>query len=159
MSIFIILTLGTSLLIVSNLIFGESIITWLINVTHLPASIVLFLQVIRWLISIFSVLGCSTLIYGFLFKFKLKQYYWRTAAIGSIVFTLLWLVFSLIFGLYIKYFQAYNPVYGSLEALALLLTWLYLSAMSILIAGEIISTLAVPSESMAIVEKSIIENA
>jgi membrane protein len=159
MSIFIILTLGTSLLIVSNLIFfGEPMITWIIQATRLPASIEVFLQIIRWLISIFSVLGCSTVIYGFLLKFKLKQYYWRAAAIGSIVFTILWLGFSLIFGLYIKYFHGYNPVYGSLGALALLLTWLYLSAMSILIAGEIISILAVPSENIDIAEKCLSKN-
>jgi len=156
MSIFIILTLGTSLLIVSNLIFfGQPLITWILQVTHLPARVEVFLQLARWLISIFSVLGCSTLIYGMLLKFKLKQYYWRAASIGSIVFTVLWLGFSLIFGLYIKYFHGYNPVYGSLGALALLLTWLYLSAMSILIAGEIISILAVPSENIDIAEESL----
>jgi len=156
MSIFIILTLGTSLFIVSNLIFfGEPLIRWIIQITQLPAKIEILLQAARWLISIFSVLGCSTLIYGFLLKFKLKQYYWRAAGIGSIVFTGLWLGFSLIFGLYIQYFHGYNPIYGSLGALALLLTWLYLSAMSILIAGEIISILAVPAENIEIAEKRV----
>jgi membrane protein len=152
-SLLIVLSLGLVLLLVANLIlFGQPLIGWLGEAFHLPVKVEHFLQMARWGLSIVSVIGCSTLIYGLLLKFKLKKYYWRAAAIGSLVFTALWFGLSLLFSLYIQAFSNYNPIYGSLGAIVFLMTWFYLSAMSILIAGEIISIIALPKEAVDIVE-------
>lgn len=152
-SILIVLSLGLVLLFVANLIlFGQPWIRLLGETFHFPVQIEHFLQMARWTLSVFSVIGCSTLIYGLLLKFKLKKYYWRAAVIGSLVFTMLWFGLSLLFSFYIQAFGNYNPVYGSLGAIVFLMTWFYLSAMSILIAGEIISIIALPKEAVDIVE-------
>ncbi|MEP6594013.1 MAG: YihY/virulence factor BrkB family protein, partial [Acidobacteriota bacterium] len=50
--------------------------------------------------------------------------------------TLLWVLVSLAFKLYITYFGSYNETYGTLGAFVVLLTWFYLSGLSILIGAE-----------------------
>lgn len=62
---------------------------------------------------------------------------WAWVTPGSIAATLLWVVVSLAFKLYITYFGNYNETYGTLGAFIVLLTWFYLSGLAILIGAEI----------------------
>jgi membrane protein len=61
---------------------------------------------------------------------------WAWITPGSIVATLLWVLVSLAFKLYITYFGNYNETYGTLGAFIVLLTWFYLSGLSILVGAE-----------------------
>lgn len=61
---------------------------------------------------------------------------WAWVTPGSLLATLLWVVVSLAFKLYITYFGNYNETYGTLGAFVVLLTWFYLSGLSILIGAE-----------------------
>jgi membrane protein len=64
-----------------------------------------------------------------------QDWVWITP--GSIVATLLWVVVSLGFKLYIAYFGDYNETYGTLGAFIMLLTWFYLTGVAILIGAEL----------------------
>ena len=66
---------------------------------------------------------------------------WVWISPGSAAATLLWLVASLGFGLYVTRFGNYNATYGSLGGVVVFLTWLYLSAYIVLIGGELNSEL------------------
>lgn len=56
---------------------------------------------------------------------------------GAVVATLGWLITSLGFSYYVNNFANYSRFYGSLGAIIILLTWLYLSSMIVLIGGEV----------------------
>ena len=62
---------------------------------------------------------------------------WRWLSPGSIAATLLWLSATLGFGLYVANFGNYNATYGSLGAVVVFLTWLYLTAYILLMGGEL----------------------
>jgi membrane protein len=53
---------------------------------------------------------------------------WRWVSPGAIVATLLWLLGSLGFTVYVSHFNSYDKTYGSLGGVVVMLTWLYLSA-------------------------------
>ncbi|MGI8682630.1 MAG: YihY/virulence factor BrkB family protein [Mycobacteriales bacterium] len=56
---------------------------------------------------------------------------------GAGIATLLWVVGSVLFTIYVSNFGHYNKTYGSLGAVVVLLLWLYLSAFIILLGAEI----------------------
>ncbi len=62
---------------------------------------------------------------------------WRWLTPGSVAATLLWLVATLGFALYVSRFGNYNATYGSLGAVVVLLMWLYLSAYVLLLGAEL----------------------
>jgi membrane protein len=66
---------------------------------------------------------------------------WAWVTPGSAVATLLWLLASFGFGLYVSNFGNYNATYGSLGGVVVFLTWLYLSAYIVLMGGEMNSEL------------------
>ncbi|MCU1677359.1 MAG: Ribonuclease [Frankiales bacterium] len=61
----------------------------------------------------------------------------RWVSIGSVVATVLWLVGSALFALYVNNFSNYDKTYGSIAAVVVLLLWLYLTAYIILFGAEI----------------------
>jgi membrane protein len=66
---------------------------------------------------------------------------WRWITPGSALATLAWLVATAGFGLYVSNFGNYNATYGSLGAVIVFLTWLYLSAYIVLFGAELNSEL------------------
>jgi membrane protein len=66
---------------------------------------------------------------------------WVWVSPGSAAATLLWLLASLGFGLYVSHFGNYNATYGSLGGVVVFLTWLYLSSYIVLMGGEMNSEL------------------
>jgi membrane protein len=66
---------------------------------------------------------------------------WRWITPGSVAATLVWLLASLGFGLYVANVGGYNATYGSLGGVVVFLTWLYLSGYVLLMGGELNSEL------------------
>lgn len=62
---------------------------------------------------------------------------WRWLTPGSALASLLWLLFTFLFGVYVANFAHYNTTYGSLGAVVVLLTWLYWSAYVLLLGAEL----------------------
>jgi membrane protein len=56
---------------------------------------------------------------------------------GALLATLLWVLVSIGFSQYVSRFGSYEKTCGSLGAVAMLLTWLYLSAYAVLIGAEV----------------------
>lgn len=63
------------------------------------------------------------------------QWTWLTP--GSIFFAVAWMLLTLGFGIYVNNFGNYGATYGSLSAVVVLLTWLYLSAYVLLFGAEL----------------------
>jgi membrane protein len=66
---------------------------------------------------------------------------WRWVGYGAAMATVLWLIGSALFSLYVGHFAHYNKVYGSLGTVVVLLLWLFVSALIILLGAELNSAL------------------
>lgn len=66
---------------------------------------------------------------------------WTWITPGSLFASLAWLLLTLAFGFYVTNFGNYDKTYGSLGAIVVLLTWMYLSAYVLLFGAELNSEL------------------
>jgi len=64
-----------------------------------------------------------------------QDWVWITP--GSILTTILWVLFSMAFRLYVTRVGDYAATYGALAGAAILLLWLYFSGLALLIGGEL----------------------
>jgi membrane protein len=64
-----------------------------------------------------------------------QDWVWITP--GSILTTVLWILFSMGFRFYVTTVGDYTATYGALAGAAILLLWLYLSGLALLIGGEL----------------------
>jgi len=62
---------------------------------------------------------------------------WKWISPGAITAMVLWGIGSLLFTLYVTHFNSYEQTYGALGAVAVLLTWLWLSSYVVLLGAEI----------------------
>jgi membrane protein len=93
------------------------------------------LAVLRWpLLAGLMLVGVGVL-YRFAPNRGNSRPHWVTW--GSVVATLLWLIGSGLFSLYVNSFANYNRTYGVLGAVIILLLWLYLSSFLVLLGAEL----------------------
>jgi membrane protein len=62
---------------------------------------------------------------------------WQFLTPGSLVAALLWIAASGLFAVYTASFASYNKTWGALSAVIVMLTWLWITAMALLLGGEI----------------------
>jgi membrane protein len=62
---------------------------------------------------------------------------WHFLSIGSLFATVVWLAASGAFAFYTSSFGSYNKTWGSLAAVIVLLTWLWLAAIALLLGAEL----------------------
>jgi membrane protein len=68
---------------------------------------------------------------------NVKQPRWQFLTFGAVFGILVWLVLSGAFAFYVSRFGSYNKTWGSLAAVVIMLTWLWLSSLAILIGAEV----------------------
>jgi membrane protein len=61
---------------------------------------------------------------------------WAWVSPGAVLGTVLWLIASLAFKVYVSHFANYNQTYGSLGGIIVLMLWFYISGLSILAGAE-----------------------
>jgi membrane protein len=62
---------------------------------------------------------------------------WKWITPGAVFAVLATIVVSLGFSVYVSHFGSYNKTYGSIGAVIVFLTWLYLTGLCLLVGGEI----------------------
>ena len=62
---------------------------------------------------------------------------WRFLTVGAGIAVALWLAASGGFAIYVSLFGSYNQTWGTLAAVIIMLTWLWLSALALLFAAEV----------------------
>jgi membrane protein len=62
---------------------------------------------------------------------------WQWITPGSVVGVLVWIGASMLFRVYLHFFDSFSKTYGSLGAVIVLLLWLYISGLAIMVGGEI----------------------
>jgi membrane protein len=71
----------------------------------------------------------------------------RATLVGAGAASALWLVATLLFRLYVTGFRSYSRVYGAIGAVIVLLLWFYITALAVLLGGELAATLQWGTES------------
>jgi membrane protein len=90
---------------------------------------------LEWPLLIAVVLASLAVLYRFAPDRNPPQ--WRWVSPGAIIATVLWLVGSIGFSVYVSNFNSYDKTYGSLGGVVVLLTWLYLSSFVALLGAVI----------------------
>jgi membrane protein len=63
--------------------------------------------------------------------------HWRFLSIGTALSVVVWLVASGAFAFYVSQFGSYNKAWGSLAAVIIMLTWLWISGLALLFGAEV----------------------
>lgn len=110
----------------------------------------LLIRAASWLLASLLLMLLFSTIYYFAPDLKAKHWHWLTpgAAIGIIT----WLAASIGLRVYLHYFDSYSVTYGSLGAVIILLTWFYITGLTLLAGAEINSEIQA-----AVVEKRLKE--
>jgi membrane protein len=62
---------------------------------------------------------------------------WQFLSLGTVVAVLIWLLASGGFAFYVSQFSSYNKAWGSLAAVIIMLTWLWLTSLALLFGAEV----------------------
>ena len=124
------------LLVAVLLIFGPSI-EHLVAAHAGPASgaVGWIWWIAEWPILIVGLLAAfATLLYR---GPDVEHPHWRLVSPGAIVAAVIWLAASGAFAFYTSHFGSYNKAWGSLAAVIIMLTWLWLAAIALLLGAEV----------------------
>ncbi|SCJ31010.1 YihY family inner membrane protein [uncultured Clostridium sp.] len=129
------------------LVFGNLIGNLLISYIPYNALVGKLWNLIRY-IMVLTIMIC---IFAGIYRYTpAKRISWREAFPGAIVSTIGWVIVSLGFSFYINNFSNYSRLYGSLGAVFVLMTWLYISSIILILGGEINSVLVIRKNNLRI---------
>ena len=130
---------GAVIIVLSTAVFldGESVLGWIGGVTGL-GSVALW----TWKIVQFPIAFAGVVAFAFMSLYVLpnvRQHRGQVLFV-AIVTTLLWVLATLLFRLYVNHFPP-NKAYGLIGAVIILLTWMYYTMLIVLVGGELASEL------------------
>ncbi|ROO27048.1 membrane protein [Salinisphaera orenii MK-B5] len=62
---------------------------------------------------------------------------WRWVLVGAATVTVFWILGSIAFSVYVAFSGSYSATYGSIGAVVVVLTWLYITVLIMLVGGEL----------------------
>jgi membrane protein len=97
------------------------------------------LDVVWWVVQWPILLGALLVAFATLLYLgpDVEQPKWEFLTPGSFVAALLWIASSALFAVYTATFASYNKTWGTLSAVIVMLTWLWITAMALLLGAEI----------------------
>ena len=115
-------------------IFTVGAVPILSNLDNLDTAVFMLIWIGRWPVVFVILLISLELIYRF--GPSRTDYRWGWISPGSILASLVWLMGSFLFSVFLANLQNYNMAFGTLAAVDFLLFWMWLSSISILIGAE-----------------------
>jgi membrane protein len=106
---------------------------------HLPDAALIAGRILAYLALLLAGAAGAATLYRYAPSRRKARWVWISP--GSLLVSVLWLCLTLGFGLYVANFSNYNVTYGSLGAVVVLLTWLYLSSYVLVLGAELNSEL------------------
>lgn len=134
----LILTILASLLIIAALtivLYGGSLAQLVSDLIGLKPVVYWTWRVVQWPIALFFVSLVASMVYYA--APNVKQRCWQWLSPGSVFATLGWVAASGLLRLYFHFFTNYARTYGSLGAVMVLMTWLYVTGMMLLLGAEV----------------------
>lgn len=124
----------TMILTLIVLVFGNVISGYINNVQQIYKIEMILWTIFRY-VFIFTIM---ILIFLGIYKFSpARKFTWKEVIPGSIFSTIGWIIVSLGFSFYVDNFGNYSKFYGSLGAVFILMTWLFIISMIFILGIEI----------------------
>ena len=92
-------------------------------------------RTVSWVLASLLLMLLFSTIYYFAPDLKTKHWHWLTP--GAAIGILTWLLASIGLRIYLHWFPSYSVTYGSLGAVIILLTWFYITGLTLLAGAEI----------------------
>jgi membrane protein len=130
------LTIGLALFVLSAftlVLAGPIVARWL--AAHLGFGPVFLMawHVVQWPLA-FTLVALALAIVNYHAPDAEQDWEWVTP--GAVLATLLWLLASIAFRIYVTNFADYNETYGSIGGVMVLMLWFYVSAFAVLVGAE-----------------------
>ncbi|MDZ5254624.1 YihY/virulence factor BrkB family protein [Clostridium sp. LIBA-8841] len=138
----IIYTILLALVIIATLflfVFGDVIGDFLIRELEHPEFIYSLWNILRYIVVILIMILFFMFLYNATPCVRLG---WLEVIPGAAATTIGWIVVSYIFAYYVNNFSNYSRLYGSLGAVFMFMTWLFITSMILILGGEINAVLA-----------------
>jgi membrane protein len=123
------------LLVFGLLVLGPHLTTWIGDAAGQRTLVTWAWWIAEWPVLIAALLVASGGIYYF--GPNVEHPRWQFLTVGAVLGILLWLALSGLFAFYASRFGSYNKTWGSLTAVVVMLTWLWLSGLALLIGAEV----------------------
>jgi len=94
--------------------------------------------ILQFPLAILFLVGLAFMLFYFLPNVKQD---WRHVLAAAVVTTVLWIVATLLFRLYVQNFASFNKTYGTIGGIIALLSWMYYSMFVVLAGGELAAEL------------------
>ena len=131
----VILLLVAFVLAFGLLVLGPHVSGWIGDAVGLEAVIKLLWWTAQWPILIVGLLlAFATVLY---LGPNVDHPRWQFLTVGTAIAVVVWLVASGAFALYVSQFGSYNKAWGSLAAVIIMLTWLWISGLALLFGAEV----------------------
>jgi membrane protein len=121
-----------SLMIALAAVVVAPIVFSAVGLSSLPG---LAIAILRW--PLLLVLAAVALAAIYRYGPSRSEARWQWLSVGSVAAAIAWLIGSVLFSWYIAHFGAYNATYGSLGAAVGMMMWMWISAIVILLGGEL----------------------
>ncbi|MCY6370991.1 YihY/virulence factor BrkB family protein [Clostridium ganghwense] len=128
--VLILMIIFSLLLLVLGNLLGIYLTRWL----NLSSSFNLFWQILRYILTLISMVFTFAIIY---ILTPTRNLVLKQVLPGAVFATIGWILVSIGFAFYVDNFNNYSRVYGSIGAVIILMIWLFLSSVILLIGGEI----------------------
>jgi membrane protein len=117
------------------LVLGPHLSTWTGDAVGAESVVKIAWYVAEWPLLVAGLLvAFAGLMY---FGPNVKHPRWRFLSFGAVVAVVLWLLASGAFAFYASRFSSYNKTWGSLAAVVVMLTWLWLSSVALLFGAAV----------------------
>jgi membrane protein len=127
---------GTSVVLVFLLlILGPHVSTWVGSALGDTAVVSWVWWTAEWPILLIGLLTMFAIVLYLAPSIGLPK--WQLITPGAVFAVAVWLAASGLFAVYTSNFASYNKTWGSLAAVIIMLTWLWISALALLVGGEI----------------------
>jgi len=112
-----------------------AVLPGLLDTVGLGSAAELAIQILRWPLLAVLVMAGLAVLYRFAPDRDAPKLRWVTS--GAVIATLLWLIGSALFNLYVSNFGKFGETYGSFAGIIVLMLWLFLTAFIVLLGAEI----------------------
>src|SRR5262245_23696659 len=124
-----------SALVLGLLVLGPHLSRWIGNAVGDSAAVEVVWWASQWPILIGGLLLANAVVYYL--GPNVEHPKWRFVTFGSLFAVAVWLLASGGFAFFVSRFGSYNKAWGSLAAVVVMLTWLWLSSVALLLGAEI----------------------
>ena len=132
------LVLAAIVVLLATAIFmdGERFAQWIGTTLGLGTASVTLITVFQLVLAVLLLVGLGAVLFRMLPNVTQR---WSNVLVASAVATVLWVVATLLFRVYVQNFGSYNKTYGAIGGVIALLTWMYYSMFVLLSGGELAS--------------------